>query len=713
MIYDCIPFFNELDILKLRMQILSPYVDKFVIEESSVTFSGEPKEMIFDKNREMFAEFADKIEYVAVTDSPLSGVTTHERDKFQKNKLILGLKACGCKPEDIIIFSDVDEIPNPKTLTDILENFDDSKIYHFAQRMFYCFLNMEEISGNLLSITGEFPGVERKMWLGTKVCSFGNLPKEGIVYLREVSPCDERSVRVEDGGWHFGYMGGNGEKDVAKRIGIKVQAAAHQEYNKERYLSEAVDRLLCGEDIFDRNAKFIRVSLDESYPEYLREHQEEYDFLLAPKVSKTGIIKKKVKLTVKEKLRKAKGLAVRLCPFLFYAGLTLELLAVILDKSKYVNPYEGMLFRITFLLFAIKLCLTGYEKKEWLGIIVLEFLAFVSYRITGKNDVIRIVTFMAACKGIPLKQMLKYTFYVTLTGCMAIVLLAVTGIYGDMALTIDYGGSVNPYDIYNGVAVAKEETRYVLGMGHPNAVSCMFFMLVALGVYVYFEKIKWYGYVLLMLLNLGVYKLSDSKTGMLIISIFLLGACLVKYVKILQEKKALYICGALVFALCIGFSIDAAIQAQTVRDAKWSEYYRAQEITDPHIKLLARVDDKITGRIVSLTNSERKDGMISTWSAFSCPENMSYYFDMGWVKLFYRYGVLPGILYIVACLLLLKKLYENRDVCGLVLFASFSVYTVVEAHLISPYIGRNYLLMMIGYYVFGKVIEEREKHAKL
>ena len=186
MIYDCIPFFNELDILKLRMQILAPYVDRFVLEEASVTFSGEKKEMLFSKNREMFREFEDKIIYIAVENSPMSGVTTHERDKFQKNQLIRGM--AGCKPDDIVIFSDVDEIPNPETLQEILKDFDPSKIYHLAQRMFYCFLNMEEVSGNLLSITGEFPQVTRRQWLGTKICSFGNLPREGIVYLREVSP---------------------------------------------------------------------------------------------------------------------------------------------------------------------------------------------------------------------------------------------------------------------------------------------------------------------------------------------------------------------------------------------------------------------------------------------------------------------------------------------------------------------------------------------
>lgn len=310
MVFDCVPFFNELDILKLRMQILAPYVDYFVLEEATVTFSGEPKEMVFAKNRELFAEFADKIRYVAVEDSPMEGVTTHERDKYQKNQLIRALS--DAKPEDIVIFSDVDEIPNPDTLARIIKDFDPGKIYHLAQRMFYCFLNMEEVSGNLLSITGEFPGVERRQWLGTKVCSFAELPEEGIVFLREVSPADPRSVRVPDGGWHFGYMGGDGERDVAKRIGVKVQAAAHQEYNSKRYLNEAVDRLLCGEDIFDRDAKFVRVEIDESFPLYLREHKEEYAFLAAPEISRAGLILKRTRLSVRQCLRRARGLAARI-----------------------------------------------------------------------------------------------------------------------------------------------------------------------------------------------------------------------------------------------------------------------------------------------------------------------------------------------------------------------------------------------------------------
>lgn len=382
---------------------------------------------------------------------------------------------------------------------------------------------------------------------------------------------------------------------------------------------------------------------------------------------------------------------------LFYIGLTIELLMVIVDKSNYINPIEGYLFRVTFLLFAAKLLLTRYEWKEWALIILLEGVGFVSYRVTGANDIIRIVTFVAACKGMPLKQVLKYTFYVTLTGCLAIVALSVTGIYGDISLTQAYGRAPAETTIYIGEAETAE-TRYTLGMGHPNALSCMFFMLAALGVYVWFDRMKWYLYLFLMLLNVGVYLLTGSKTGMLITMVFLCGAFLMSGVKRFREMRFFYICGLLVFLLCIAFSVDAAVCAQRVKDAQWNEFFVVNPMDNDHIVALGKIDRHISGRIISLTNSENNDGMIHTWSAFSCENNMNYYFDMGWVKLFYRYGVVPGILYVAANLWLLWRIYKRRDGCALVLFVMFAVYTVVEAHLISVYIGRNYLLMMMGAY---------------
>lgn len=302
MVYDCIPFFNELDILKLRLNVLNPIVDKFIIEEATVTFSGEPKELCFEKNKDLFTEFLPKIEYIVVDNSPVN-TTTHLRDKFQKNQLIKGLKDAG--DEDVIILSDVDEIPNPEALKQVIAEFDRDKIYHFAQRMFYCYLNMEETSGKLLSITGEFPGVKRKLWLGTKVFSKKNIPPEGIIQLREASVTADNAVRVENGGWHFGYMGSRGERDVAKRIGTKVVAAAHQEYNDDVLLAEAADRLLLGQDMFGREAAFKRVDIDESYPEYLLAHREEYEYLIMPPVSKGKIVFIKATMKGKRIFRKA------------------------------------------------------------------------------------------------------------------------------------------------------------------------------------------------------------------------------------------------------------------------------------------------------------------------------------------------------------------------------------------------------------------------
>ncbi|MCR5156793.1 MAG: glycosyl transferase GT17 family protein [Butyrivibrio sp.] len=306
-VYDCIPFFNELDILKLRLNVLDKYVDRFIIEEATMTFSGEPKELCFEKNRDKFKEFLHKIEYVVVDDSPVTG-TTHERDYFQKNHLIEGLKKVGATDEDVIIFGDCDEIPNTDELKKIIDNFDTSKVYHLAQRNFYAFINMEESSGKLMSITGDFPEIpipERK-WLGTKVTSLSNIPKEGIVRLRDLCKVtDENAVRIADGGWHFGYMGGERETDPIKRIGVKVKAAAHQEYNEREIILETMDRLVLGQDIFGRDAQFKRVEVDESYPQYLLDHIDEYKHLIMPKITMASRLYHKFDLTVGRFFRKA------------------------------------------------------------------------------------------------------------------------------------------------------------------------------------------------------------------------------------------------------------------------------------------------------------------------------------------------------------------------------------------------------------------------
>lgn len=397
---------------------------------------------------------------------------------------------------------------------------------------------------------------------------------------------------------------------------------------------------------------------------------------------------------------------IKIPQLLFYIGLTIELGIVIIDKSNYINPIEGLLFRITFAFFALKLLLTEYNRKEWILIIFMEIIALISYRITGKNDIIRVVTFVAACKGIPLKQMLRYTFYVTLSGCVAIVFLSVTGIYGDMRLTADYGRG---YDML--YQRGYEETRYTLGMGHPNALAAMFLMLLAMGIYVYSEKLKWYVYLFLMLINVGIYGLTDSKTSMAITTLLLMASLIMRYSKFFREKKIAYICGLLVFVLCLAFSMDASRNAPLVRKAEWNETFLNGPRANSHIKALMAIDKKINGRIIALADTEKNNGSMQSWSLFSSPNNMNYYFDMGWVKLFYRYGIVAGILYCIANLVLLWKFYKKRDAFGLVIFVIMTIYTVVEAHLVSVYIGRNFLLMMMGSYFLSAGNNEKDSYS--
>ena len=385
----------------------------------------------------------------------------------------------------------------------------------------------------------------------------------------------------------------------------------------------------------------------------------------------------------------------------FYLAVMIEIMLVLLDKSEFLYPFEGWTFRITFLLCFIKFlcaeCTSEYTIRDNIGIAVLLILGTISYYATGRNEILRIVLFLAACKGEDMIRCLKMVFWITLIGCMGIILLSVTGIYGAMSLSQDFGRGVSAYEIYEG-AVGMVETRYTLGMGHPNALSCMFLMVCVMGVYAYFEQLKWYGYLFLLFLNVGVFWLTDSKTSMLITAAFLVGACVMKYARRLQERNYVYLLGGLLFLLCVGFSVDAAAGAVNVRQAEWSRHYGQAYEESLNTRLLVAVDEKINGRIASLTNSEHNDGALESWRAFSSENNMTYYFDMGWVKLFYRYGVIPGILYVAVSLFLLWRLWKAKDACGLVVFVIMAVYTVLEAHLVSAYIGRNFLLLLIGYY---------------
>lgn len=373
----------------------------------------------------------------------------------------------------------------------------------------------------------------------------------------------------------------------------------------------------------------------------------------------------------------------------FYLAVVIEVLIVIVDKSAYTNPIEGRLFQITFLLFTVKTALTKYSRKEYLVIFLFLLLGAASYFITERNEIIRVVMFIAACKDIDMQRCLKLVFYLTLAGCVVIILLSLTGIYGDVSMTYDYrmGGT---------------ETRFTLGMGHPNALQCMVWALTTLGLYLYNRKMRWFYYIFVLLINAFFYLLTGSKTSFIAAVYTVLAFCVVSVIRNKRFMNVFAIGNMGIYVCSIIVSILAA------KDAMCLWYYFVDAIYVPKVKYYVALDRILTGRISSLIETKRHEGTIQTWSLFSSPEN-NYYFDMGWVRLYYWYGIIPATVAVIALAVFLYLLYRKGKWAEIVLISAFALYTVFEAHAVSVYLARNYVLFIAGMYWYRLKRESQEK----
>ena len=355
----------------------------------------------------------------------------------------------------------------------------------------------------------------------------------------------------------------------------------------------------------------------------------------------------------------------------FYAALVLEMLYVLIDKSEYILPYETWLFRLTFLMFGVKIVCTRYTFKEWVCIFLMGILGVVSFVATDREEIIRIVALVTAFKGIDIKTAAKVTFYETLAGCLMIAMLSVTGIFGAVSVTGHFrGGGI-------------EETRYCLGMGHPNALHCMFFSVLVLGMAIYSEKLKWHSYLLLLLLNFGVFKLTDSRTGMLMASAAIALAGVLRYAKKLREKKLLYVLSIIFIVGCVLLTVFVSISGV-------------------EIPIMRQIDIRINGRF----QYGKSDGGMQYWSLFSNQDNQNY-FDMGYMRIFYWYGIVPGILYTVILCVVIWNCYKQKAYDAFLVIMASSAYMLIEAHAVSVYLGRNYILLFMGAMWYTIVNRER------
>jgi len=270
-IFDVFTFYNELDLLELRMEILGDVVDYFVINEANITFTGKEKPLYFQENRERFKKWEDKIIHHVTVDNNETlekyweGVPYHrsmmeeniyklplayQRACFHKDSAIYALLDVA-EDDDIILTSDADEIANPKTLEALDQWFVPDLHHVLIGPVYYYYLNL----------------LCEQEWMGTRVCTMKMLKSMSIDKLRQ---SHTESMRVMDSSWHWSFFGD------ADTVRAKMDAYEHQENNLRHFRDSMEERIAKGIDPFGRDYLYKpkTVAIDESFPEYIVNNQK-------------------------------------------------------------------------------------------------------------------------------------------------------------------------------------------------------------------------------------------------------------------------------------------------------------------------------------------------------------------------------------------------------------------------------------------------------
>ena len=274
MIYDRFPFNNELDILDIRLNILDPYVDYFVLCEAPWTQAGKPKPLYFDQNRANFQKFLSKIIYLTPDRMP-GGPNHWIRENYQRDWLSEGL--FGASSRDIILVSDADEIWNPAKLDEIRP----SGITIFLQDYYRYYLNLRS--------------PDRPYWpIGTRATHFHEMasPQGMRNWGGRFKPILRKQV-IFNGGWHFSDLGGpevvrkklmNCADQQMDPLGWKrpiapgTSAGFIYDFSK---LDRIKERIAAGKDVKGIEPFIWQpVPIDETFPEYIRVNQKRFAHLI-------------------------------------------------------------------------------------------------------------------------------------------------------------------------------------------------------------------------------------------------------------------------------------------------------------------------------------------------------------------------------------------------------------------------------------------------
>tara|TARA_B100000579_G_scaffold19805_1_gene13957 strand:+ start:180 stop:992 length:813 start_codon:yes stop_codon:yes gene_type:complete len=264
MIYDCFSYLDEDLLLNLRLNILDKYVDYFVVIEGNKTWQNNHKELKFDISK--YKKFKDKIIYIKVMDLP-DGKDPYLRENYQRNSILKGL--INSKEDDLIIISDLDEIPDPISIKYFKKEM---RYACFKQKHFYYKFNLQS--------------KKNPYWFGSRICIKKYL--KSPQWLRDLKfkkrpfwRLDKLRLNniIENGGWHFCNLK-NAESLLYKYQNLcETNDPIHfKESIEEKYLNldEIKRRISKKEDIIGRKDEFIKVDLDSSFPEFLLNNKFNY-----------------------------------------------------------------------------------------------------------------------------------------------------------------------------------------------------------------------------------------------------------------------------------------------------------------------------------------------------------------------------------------------------------------------------------------------------
>ena len=291
-IYACFQYMDEDVVLDLRFNYLNDFVDNFIIVESTFTHSGKKRKTTFDISK--YPKFKDKIKYLVLDKEPSNLdeikkdddeltkntkkiLNPTKREFLQRELLMSGIQEAA--EEDIILLSDVDEIPKLENIN--LRNMKNRFIF-FKQKMFYYKFNLCSESID---------------WFGTKACKKKDL--KSFQWLRNIKPKNYPLWRfdiffhkkkynnilfVNDGGWHFSYI------KTPEGIQNKLQSYAHHlEYDLNPIgVSNIAEKIKNKESIYNlntdmkmSNSRFSRGQvlsvIDFNHlPNYLKKNKEKF-----------------------------------------------------------------------------------------------------------------------------------------------------------------------------------------------------------------------------------------------------------------------------------------------------------------------------------------------------------------------------------------------------------------------------------------------------